>query len=190
MPFLIARSMFSFGIELPLRRVDRRAQSRVSVGIAAAQLGGHRDLADELREQRAALRVSRRLVVLDLLPFTVASHKQLGRCGDGSAKSRKYTTATAPDRRPVGASAPIVATASSATALPQAASRRGRIASAQESRDRCARRTRGAPRRTSMISRASGMSSAQRRAPSGDTAKSDRPGSRASGLESQAAFLV
>src|SRR5688572_23575922 len=50
------------------------AKPRVARGIAAAKLGGHRDLANELCELRSALGVGRRLVVLDLLPFTVTGH--------------------------------------------------------------------------------------------------------------------
>src|SRR3954467_2926447 len=59
------------------RVLDRRSQTRVPLWITAALLGGERNLANELREQRAALRVGRCLVMLDLLPFTVTSHTPL-----------------------------------------------------------------------------------------------------------------
>ena len=55
-------------------RVDRQPQASVPRRIAPAELGGHRDFAYELREQDTTLGVRRRLVVLDVLPFTVASH--------------------------------------------------------------------------------------------------------------------
>src|SRR4029078_2395595 len=63
------------GARLP--RPYPHAQSRVPGGIAATHLGGHRDLANQLGEERTTLGVGRRLVVLDLLPFTVASHASL-----------------------------------------------------------------------------------------------------------------
>ena len=56
------------------RVLDRSAEARVAVRVTAALLGGDRDLADELREMRAALRVGRGFVVLDLLPLAVAGH--------------------------------------------------------------------------------------------------------------------
>ena len=59
------------------RRVDGETEPRISGRITAAELGGHGDFANELREQRATLLVSRGLVVLDLLPFTMASHKPI-----------------------------------------------------------------------------------------------------------------
>ena len=62
---------------LGLARLDRHAQSRVPRRIAATHLGGHRDLTNQLGEERTTLGVGRRLVVLDLLPFTVASHTSL-----------------------------------------------------------------------------------------------------------------
>ena len=57
--------------------LHRGAQSRVAVGITAPLLCRERDLANELCEQRAPLRVSGRFIVLDLLPFTMTSHMQL-----------------------------------------------------------------------------------------------------------------
>src|SRR5262249_39736310 len=58
------------------RRVDRKTEPRVSTRIAAAELRGHRDFTNELREESTTFGVSRRLVVLDLLPFTVTGHSQ------------------------------------------------------------------------------------------------------------------
>src|SRR6185437_4228146 len=66
------------GHRLGFGRVDRRSQPWVVCWIAAADLGGHRYLTNELGELRAALGIRRSLVVLDLLPFTVAGHNQLG----------------------------------------------------------------------------------------------------------------
>ena len=78
MPFLIRALDVFLRHRAALRRVDRQAKPRIARRVAAAELGGHRDLADELREQRTTLGVSGRLVVLDLLPFTVASHIPTG----------------------------------------------------------------------------------------------------------------
>src|SRR5258706_14475962 len=61
-----------------LRRIDRGSQPRIMGWIATSQLRGHRDFANELGELRDELRVGRSLVMLDLLPFTVAGHYQLG----------------------------------------------------------------------------------------------------------------
>ena len=63
---------------LGLGGVDRRSQSRIVVGVAATELGGHSDLTNELRELRTALGVGRRLVMLDLLPLTMTGHNQIG----------------------------------------------------------------------------------------------------------------
>src|SRR4026209_19432 len=60
------------------RRVDRGPESRVVSGIPAAQLCRHRDLTNQLGELRPTLGVGGRLVVLDLLPFTMAGHILLG----------------------------------------------------------------------------------------------------------------
>src|SRR5205814_5940536 len=57
-----------------LRGIDGGAQPGVAIRVAATLLRGDRDFADQLREQRTALRVSRGLVVLDLLPFAMACH--------------------------------------------------------------------------------------------------------------------
>src|SRR5262249_55753929 len=57
-----------------LRRGDRRAQARVGVDAAAPDLGGHRDLLDQLREEPAALCVRGALLVLDRAPFIVTGH--------------------------------------------------------------------------------------------------------------------
>jgi hypothetical protein len=62
------------GAGLGLRVLDRGPQARVAVRVAAAGLGRHGDLAEELREHGAALLVSGGLVVLDLLPLGVAGH--------------------------------------------------------------------------------------------------------------------
>src|SRR5687767_11999191 len=53
---------------LRFRRIDRGAKPRITGGIATAELRGHRDLANELGELRATLRVGRSLVMLDLFP--------------------------------------------------------------------------------------------------------------------------
>jgi hypothetical protein len=55
--------MFSLGID-----------DALAVSITAALLRGNGDFANQLRKDRTTLRVGRGLVVLDLLPFTVASH--------------------------------------------------------------------------------------------------------------------
>jgi hypothetical protein len=79
----ITGSLFHGALDILLRhrtrfcRVDRRAQPRISGGVAAAQLRGHRDLANELGELRAALGVGGRLVMLDLFPLAVTGHDQL-----------------------------------------------------------------------------------------------------------------
>src|SRR5207244_13590351 len=50
------------------------AEPGVAGGVAAALLGGDRDLADQLGEQRAAPLVGDGFLPLDLLPLAVASH--------------------------------------------------------------------------------------------------------------------
>ena len=78
--FELARPLLDRPLDVFLRHrccprgLDRRSQPRITCGIATAELRGHRDLADELGEMSAALGVSRRLVMLDLLPFAVTSH--------------------------------------------------------------------------------------------------------------------
>src|SRR5579872_412539 len=59
------------------RRLDGRAQPRITARIAATGPCRDRDFPNELRKDGAALRVGRRLVVLDLLPFTVTGHVTL-----------------------------------------------------------------------------------------------------------------
>ena len=76
----LARSLLDCALDVLLRhrrgfrRFDRGAKSRITGGIAAAELRGHRDFANQLGEMRAALRVGRGLVMLDLLPFAMAGH--------------------------------------------------------------------------------------------------------------------
>ena len=55
--------------------VDRGAQARVGVGVAAADAGGDRHLADELGEELAALGVERALLVLDRVPLGMSGHR-------------------------------------------------------------------------------------------------------------------
>src|SRR5256885_3857054 len=50
------------------------AEPGVAGGVAAALLGGDRDLADQLGEQRAAPLVGDGFLPLDLLPFAMTSH--------------------------------------------------------------------------------------------------------------------
>jgi hypothetical protein len=77
----LARALLDGAVDVVFRHrlrfgcVDRRAKSSIAIGIAAALLGGHRDFTNQLREQRATLRVSRGLVMLDLLPLTMTSHR-------------------------------------------------------------------------------------------------------------------
>src|SRR3989449_10407576 len=54
--------------------VDGGAEPGVAGGVAAALLGGDRDLADQLGEQRAAPLVGDGFLPLDLLPFAMTSH--------------------------------------------------------------------------------------------------------------------
>ncbi|MNV89726.1 hypothetical protein D3C71_1840440 [compost metagenome] len=49
--------------------VDRQAQARVGVGIAAAKLGGHGDFLDQARPDLAPLGVSSGFLVFDIGPF-------------------------------------------------------------------------------------------------------------------------
>src|SRR5688500_15405718 len=78
--FEVPRALLDGALDVLLRhrrrlcRVDRGAEPRITGGIASTDLRRHRDLANELREVRPALRVGRGLVVLDLLPFAVTSH--------------------------------------------------------------------------------------------------------------------
>jgi hypothetical protein len=51
-----------------LRRLHRGLEAHVDLGIAAAVLGGHRDLAQDLREELPALHVGLALLPLDLRP--------------------------------------------------------------------------------------------------------------------------
>src|SRR5205085_10923807 len=81
--FQLARALLDRALDVFLghrvgaRRVDGGAESRVAARVAAAVFGGDRYFTDDLREQGTALRVSGRLVVLDLLPFAVACHTPL-----------------------------------------------------------------------------------------------------------------
>ena len=52
----------------------RKAQARVSGRVPAARFCRNRDFTNQLREDGTTLGVCCRLVVLDVLPFTVASH--------------------------------------------------------------------------------------------------------------------
>src|SRR5690606_21246926 len=54
--------------------VDRRAQARVVCHLIAAQLGGHRQLTDDLGENLRPLGILSRLAMLDIGPFTVTRH--------------------------------------------------------------------------------------------------------------------
>src|SRR5687768_3420147 len=56
------------------RSLDCGAKTRITGGIASAELGRHRDLANELGEMRAPFRICGRFVMLDLLPLAVTSH--------------------------------------------------------------------------------------------------------------------
>jgi hypothetical protein len=66
--------MLSFGIDDAFAASIAVRSRGLPVGVAAALLRGNRDFANELREQGAALGISGGLVVLDLLPFAMASH--------------------------------------------------------------------------------------------------------------------
>ncbi|MNN44940.1 hypothetical protein D3C81_1592500 [compost metagenome] len=57
--------------------VDRQAQARVGVGIAAAKLGGHGDFLDQAGPDLAALGVSGGFLVFDIGPFRVTGHDAL-----------------------------------------------------------------------------------------------------------------
>src|ERR1700737_5365103 len=82
--FQLARSLLDRTLDVflrhrpGLRRVYRGTKSGIVRGIAAGELRRHRDLTNQLRELGAALGIGRRLVVLDLLPFAMAGHTQLG----------------------------------------------------------------------------------------------------------------
>src|SRR5207253_11348643 len=67
-----------FGHGCGSRRLNRSAKPRIMVGVAATELGGHRDLTNEFCELRTTLGVGRRLVMLDLLPLTMTGHNQIG----------------------------------------------------------------------------------------------------------------
>ena len=55
--------------------VQRQAQARVGVRVAAAELRRYGDLLDQPREHLALLRIRSRLAVLDVRPFAVACHE-------------------------------------------------------------------------------------------------------------------
>src|SRR5205823_2870403 len=55
--------------------LHRGAESCIAFRIAATLLCGERNLTNELREQRPPFGVGGRFVMLDLLPFTVTSHR-------------------------------------------------------------------------------------------------------------------
>jgi len=74
---LIARSIVGAGF------LDRGAQPRVAVDIAAAQAGRHRHLAQDLGEDLAALGVDGRLLALDRAPFAVTRHRNSSRTAAG-----------------------------------------------------------------------------------------------------------
>ena len=74
MPFLMARSMVSFGMFCGARLVDRRAQARVAVDVAAAQPRRDRDLLDDLGPELRLLGVGGLFLVLDLGPPVMAGH--------------------------------------------------------------------------------------------------------------------
>src|SRR5690606_33549242 len=57
-----------------LRLLDREAKPRIRRGITASGAGCDRDLADELREDLAALRVLRAFSESDVRPFAVTGH--------------------------------------------------------------------------------------------------------------------
>jgi hypothetical protein len=64
-------------IGMLLSRALTMARRRRAVRVAAAAVSyRHRDLAPQLRKQRAALRVNNRLLALDLLPFRVSGHEK------------------------------------------------------------------------------------------------------------------
>src|SRR5256885_10045470 len=77
----LARSLLDGALDvverhiLGLSGVDGGAEPGVAPGIAAALLGGDRDFADQLSEQRAAPLVGDGLLPLDLLPFAVRSEE-------------------------------------------------------------------------------------------------------------------
>src|SRR5690606_17238303 len=67
--------------------VHRAAQARVGRRITAAGARGHRDLADDLGEDLAPLRVLRVLAVLDVRPLGMACH---GNALEPKGKDRNY----------------------------------------------------------------------------------------------------
>src|SRR4029078_3698022 len=79
-----ARFLAGPPFDRPLNRVDgygvvarllhHRAERGVGIGVTAAAAGGDFDLADEDREELAALRVGGTLLVLDRVPLRVPGH--------------------------------------------------------------------------------------------------------------------
>src|SRR4051812_3048126 len=59
------------------RFLEREAQTRVAVWVAAAGFRRHRDFTDEAREAFAFFGISRRLAVLDVRPFAVPRHSMI-----------------------------------------------------------------------------------------------------------------
>src|SRR5207253_2636540 len=76
----LARSLLDGALDVVERHVlgfggvDGGAEPGVAGGVAAVLLGGDRDLADQLGEQRAAPLVGDGFLPLDLLPFAMTSH--------------------------------------------------------------------------------------------------------------------
>src|SRR5690606_4946971 len=68
---------------LRLRLVDGEPQPRIRGRITAARAGRDRDLADQLREDLAALRVLRAFAKADVCPLAVTCHVTAPRCRPG-----------------------------------------------------------------------------------------------------------
>ena len=63
-----------FGHALRFGFIDCQTEPGIRIKIAAAHLGGDRDLAYQLRKEFAALFILRTLAMLDIRPFTVSCH--------------------------------------------------------------------------------------------------------------------
>ena len=105
-----------------LRRQDGGAEARVRVDDAAADLGGHRDFLDQLREEAAALGVGGALLVLDRAPLAVSGHGSPRMASPGAAGprsgARSTTSIGAMARRRAAASCPARARGGRVRRLP------------------------------------------------------------------------
>src|SRR5439155_4817858 len=101
----LAGALLHRALDVVLRHVDffggldRRLEPHVALGVAAAVLGGDRDLAEDLREELAALDVGLALLALDLRPPGVPRHRRSPLCSFESAALSRSTRSMLRPRR-------------------------------------------------------------------------------------------